>query len=103
MFFSYHADWEAPGRWGVEVLTRKRRLVFRPMEQLQVVPLGSVRLENVELDDSMDKEFKPGLFMQAKAFLDRDGRLLCSLDEQLEHCKVYDQMAGYGRDASGRT
>jgi predicted dehydrogenase len=100
VFFNYQADWEAPGRWGVEVLTRKRRLVFRPMEQLQVIPLGSVRADNVELDDRLDKEFKPGLFMQTKAFLDGDERLLCSVDEQLEHCAVYDQMAGYGQSVS---
>ncbi|MBK9018657.1 MAG: gfo/Idh/MocA family oxidoreductase [Sulfuritalea sp.] len=96
VFFSYQADWEAPGRWGVEVLTRKRRLVFRPMEQLQVIPLGSVKAENVELDDCLDKEFKPGLYTQTKAFLDRDDRLFCSADEQLRHCAIYDRIAGYG-------
>ena len=48
--FSYFADWEAPGRWGLEVLTRKRRLIFRPMEQLQVMPLGSVKIDSVELE-----------------------------------------------------
>lgn len=96
VFFSYHADWEAPGRWGVEVLTRKRRLVFRPMEQLQVIQLGSVKAENVELDDRLDQEFKPGLYMQTKAFLDGDDRQFCSADEQLQHCAIYDRMAGYG-------
>jgi predicted dehydrogenase len=95
VFFSYHADWEAPGRWGVEVLTRKHRFVFRPMEQLQVTQLGSVKVESVALDDQLDKAYKPGLFMQTKAFLDRDDRLFCSIDEQLRHCDLYDQMAGY--------
>ena len=99
-FFSYHADWEAPGRWGVEVLTRKRRFIFRPIEQLQVIPLGSVRMESVEIDDQLDKEFKPGLYAQTKAFLARDNRLFCTVEEQLRHCAIYDPMAGYGRDVS---
>ena len=95
VFFSYHADWEAPGRWGVEVLTRKRRFIFRPMEQLQVVQLGSVKVENVGIDDQADKAFKPGLYAQTKAFLNKDDRWLCAIDEQLRHCAVYDEMAGY--------
>lgn len=100
VFFSYQADWEAPGRWGVEVLTRKRRFIFRPMEQLQVVLLGSVKVDSVELDDRLDKEFKPGLFMQTKAFLDNDDSLFCTVEEQLQHCGIYDEMAGYDQIVS---
>lgn len=95
VFFNYQADWEAPGRWGVEVLTRKRRFIFRPMEQLQVVQLGSVKVESVELDDRLDKEFKPGLYRQTTAFLEREDGLFCSVDDQLRHCAVYDEIAGY--------
>lgn len=98
VFFSYHADWEAPGRWGVEVLTRKRRFVFRPMEQLQVTELGSVKVESVMLNDQLDKEFKPGLFMQTSAFFEHRDDLFCSIGEQLQHCDLYDQMAGYISD-----
>ena len=101
VLFTYQADWEAPGRWGVEVLTRKRRLILRPMEQLQVVPLGSVKMESVEIDDRLDKEFKPGLHGQVKAFLARDDRLLCTIEQQLQHCAIYDQMAGYDGGGSG--
>jgi predicted dehydrogenase len=100
VLFSYHADWEAPGRWGVEVLTRKRRLIFRPMEQLQVVPLGSVKIEVVALNDGQDKAFKPGLHEQVGAFMAQDDALFCTIGEQLQHCTVYDDMAGYGRDQS---
>jgi predicted dehydrogenase len=100
VFFSYHADWEAPGRWGLEVLTRKHRFIFRPMEQLQVTKLGSVKVESVELDDKLDKAYKPGLFMQTKAFLDGDDRLFCSIQEQLRNGAIYDEMAGYNPVAS---
>ena len=97
MFFSYHADWEAPGRWGLEVLTRKHRFIFRPLEQLQVIQVGSVRMENIELDDRLDIEFKPGLYKQVTAFLNRDDGQFCSIDEQLQHIAIYGEMAGYSR------
>lgn len=95
VFFNYHADWEAPGRWGLEVLSRKHRFIFRPMEQLQVIKLGSVKVENMLLDNKLDEKYKPGLFLQTKAFLDEEDELLCSINEQLNHCWFYEQMAGY--------
>jgi predicted dehydrogenase len=45
--FSYHANWEAPGRWVLEILTNKHRLVFKPMESLQIQKIGSIALEPV--------------------------------------------------------
>ena len=67
--FSYQANWAAPGRWGVEILTRRHRLVFRPMEQLHVQEIGSVAVSRLEIDDRLDQEFKPGLFRQVESFL----------------------------------
>lgn len=98
--FSYHADWEAPGRWGIEFLTRQNRYVMRPMERLQVIPLGSINIESIDLDDSLDNQFKPGLFEQCKAFLKPDhstnkSDYLCSLQEQLDAFPIYQRIAGY--------
>lgn len=75
--FAYFADWEAPGRWGVEIGTKARRLVLRPMEALQIQRRGSFALEPHPLDDALDRRFKPGLFRQVEAFLagDPDHRL----------------------------
>lgn len=95
VLFSYHADWEAPGRWALEVMTRKRRLIFKPMEQLQVTVLASVKVEQVDIDDALDKAFKPGLYAETQAFLDHDDALFCTIDEQLTHGAIYSEMAGY--------
>lgn len=95
VLFSYLADWEAPGRWGVEVLTRKRRLILRPMEQLQVTSLGSVKIEPVEIDDRLDRDFKPGLYRQTAAFLSGDTERLCSLEQQVRNARLYSEIAGY--------
>ena len=92
--FSYHANWAAPGRWGVEVLTAKRRYIFRPMEQLHVQEIGSVAVNRVELDDALDTEFKPGLYLEVRNFL--EGRLedFCTIEEQARRMNVYDTMCG---------
>jgi predicted dehydrogenase len=95
ILFSYFADWEAPGRWGVEVLTRKNRLILRPMEQLQLTPMGSVQVKPVTLYDKLDNEFKPGLYRQTEAFLNEDTAEFCTLQEQVNHTKLYSKMAGY--------
>ena len=95
VLFSYFADWEAPGRWGVEVLTRKNRLILRPMEQLQITPLDSVKVESVSLEDKLDRDFKPGLYRQTEAFLRQDSTHFCTLEEQVKHAELYAKMAGY--------
>lgn len=92
--FSYQANWAAPGRWAIEVLTRKRRLVFRPLETLHAQQIGSVALTPVGVDDSVDREFKPGLYHQTQRFL--DGKLdgMCSLAEQCAKLPLYRRMSG---------
>lgn len=87
--FSYQANWAAPGRWGVELQTSKRRYYFRPMEELHVQELGSVKVEKVAIDDSLDQNYKPGLYLQVKAFLGRDTEQLLSLDEQASNSETY--------------
>ena len=94
--FSYQANWAAPGRWAVEVLTPKHRLYFKPMETLQIQDLGSVKVNPVEIDDHLDKEFKPGLYLQTKAFLEGDYSRFCTIDRQIEHVEnVYNKMGKY--------
>ncbi|HEX7702341.1 MAG TPA: Gfo/Idh/MocA family oxidoreductase [Kofleriaceae bacterium] len=96
--FSYHANWAAPGRWGVEVLTAKRRLIFRPMEKLQITPLASVAITEEPIDNARDLEFKPGLYDQTVAFLAGDSRALCTIAEHAAACRHYDTI-GRGHHA----
>jgi predicted dehydrogenase len=94
--FAYHADWEAPGRWGVEVLTARRRLIFRPMESLQVQQLGSVAISPEPLDDRLDKEYKPGVYLQVRHFLDGDWTRFSTIGQQKQMIdNFYKKMSGY--------
>ncbi|MET3697638.1 predicted dehydrogenase [Bacillus oleivorans] len=74
VLFSYHANWEAPGRWGLEVLTSKHRLIFKPLEELHIQKIGSIEITKYDLEDKIDKEYKPGLYRQVNAFLNKDGK-----------------------------
>ena len=57
--FSYQANWESAGRWNVEVNTNKHRLIFRPMERLQVQNIGSTKIEWADnIDYSLDEKYK---------------------------------------------
>jgi predicted dehydrogenase len=93
--FAYHANWAAPGRWGVEVMTAKRRLIFRPMEKLQVMPLASVAISEEPLPDDLDRRFKPGLYRQTEAFLQGGGTVLPTLAEHRRAAAFYARIAGY--------
>ncbi|MBT9493230.1 MAG: gfo/Idh/MocA family oxidoreductase [Paucibacter sp.] len=96
VLFSYQANWDAPGRWGLEVLTRHRRLIFRPMETLQVMHRGSIAIEPVDLDYALEKQFKPGLYKQVAEFLQSQvSKDLCKLEEQVAMWPIYMKMAGY--------
>jgi predicted dehydrogenase len=93
--FSYCANWEAPGRWGVEVLTRKHRLILRPLEALQVQDLGSLEVRKVVLDDELDRSYKPGLYRETESFLTGASDDLKPLVDQVRDMKLYYKMANY--------
>lgn len=89
--FSYFADWEGPGRWGVEIITPQHRLIFRPLEKLQIQKIGSIEINPVTIDDTLDTQFKPGFYRQVVAFLEAPAQLL-SIQEQAQHLAVYDRI-----------
>lgn len=95
VLFSYGSNWDGPGRWSVEIITVHSRLIFKPMESLQIMRKGKVAIEAVEIDDSLDKQFKPGLHHQVSRFLAGDATGLCTLDEQVAKWDIYSKIAGY--------
>ena len=96
IFFSYHANWQAPGSWKLELLTTKNRYIFRPLEKLHVQRLGKVTVEEIEINDELDIEFKPGLYEQTRAFINKTSLTenLLSITEGLDMMKVYEDMNG---------
>lgn len=83
--FSYHADWSAPGRWGLEVRTRQSRFVLQPLETLKAQTSAGFAVEEIAIDDTLDKTYKPGLFAQVAAFLSDRPELspLCKLTDHI--------------------
>lgn len=90
--FSYGANWAAPGRWVVEILTDNFRLYFKPMEDLQIQNKGSVAVNKVEFDNKLDVDFKPGLYLETKAFLSNDFSRFSTIRDQAEMANFYDAM-----------
>lgn len=87
--FSYHANWRSGGRWGIELMTPFRRLILKPLETLQVQKVGSVTIEPVAIDDSLDKEFKAGIYRQTEAFLNGKDADFLTVAAHLERAKWY--------------
>lgn len=94
--FSYHANWESPGRWFVEICTLKHRLYFKPMETLQIQEIGSITVKPVDIQDTLDIKYKPGLFLQTKNFIESKYDHFCTIFDQKENIdKTYIKISGY--------
>lgn len=89
--FAYHANWDAPGRWSLEIMTKNNKLIFKPLEKLQIQNLGSFEVKDVELDDKVDTEFKAGIYAEVTSFLG-DKKDLCTIVAQATNLKFYQQI-----------
>lgn len=88
---SWHANWASPGRWGLEVMTAERRLILQPLEQLRIQSHADFSEVTEKLDLTDERELKPGLLPQLRAFLNGDGvKLLLDLEQQAENMRLYE-------------
>ena len=91
VLFAYHANWDAPGRWSVEIMTKSSKLFFKPLEKLQIQNLGSFEVKDVQLEDKIASEFKAGIYAEVQSFLGNK-KDLCTIDEQVANLKFYQQI-----------
>lgn len=92
VLFSYKANWASAGRWSLEVLTKERKLIFEPLEELRMMPRGSIQVEKCKIEDDLDSKFKPGLFREVKAFLDGDTQDMVTIGGQERMARIYGVM-----------
>ena len=93
--FSYNTNWNSAGRWAIEVTTNTKRYYLKPMEKLSVQNKGQINITDIELPNDKDINFKPGVYNLVHSFLGGDYSKLLSIDEQIEHIKIYDQIGNY--------
>jgi len=94
--FSYQANWESAGRWGVEMLTKEHRLIFRPMEKLQIQKRGSVKIDFVDdIDYALDEKYKPGLYLQTNNYFKSYFDNMINIQQLATIIKVYYKMGNY--------
>ncbi|HEX2787463.1 MAG TPA: Gfo/Idh/MocA family oxidoreductase [Ignavibacteria bacterium] len=93
--FTYHTNFLAPGRWAVEVLTKKHRLYFKPVEKLSVQKMDSLEIQEVPIEDYLEKEYSHGIYRMVDDFLNTQNSRLCTLDYHADMFKHYTKIAGY--------
>jgi len=83
VIFSYLANWQSPGRWSIELLTKKRRLFLAPLEGISIQNIGSTLKYEHIFDNTLDIDFKPGLYNQLNAFLGQSDKDLVSIKNHI--------------------
>lgn len=86
--FSYNADWKGPGRWSLELTTKNNRLIYRPLEELQLQSLGGIAVQTVPLNQTGAAHFKPGFYNQVVAFIESAPQLP-TIVEHSKHLDIY--------------
>lgn len=93
VLFSYLSNWESAGRWGIELLTNKRRIYLKPLEKVAIQKKGTISLEEHDFDDSLDLEYKPGLYKQIEAFTEENNFSLINIYDHIYIAKnVYSKI-----------
>ncbi len=88
VLFSYISNWESAGRWAIELLTDKRRIYLKPLEDIGIQLKGTIPVVEHTFDDSLDKQFKPGLYRQVAEFVSGKSRRLVPVSEHVNSAKI---------------
>ena len=74
-------------------MTKQRRLIYRPLESLKVQQRDSVQIVDEPIENRLDVDFKPGLYLLVDAFLNsRASDGLLTIAEHLDMVRVYDMI-----------
>lgn len=91
--FSYLADWRSAGRWGIEICTRKRRFIMKPIETLMAIERGSFGAIPIPLQDEEPEDLKAGLYNMLKTFTQNpEHESFLSIAQQSDRLQAFSQI-----------
>ncbi|MFX0135959.1 MAG: Gfo/Idh/MocA family oxidoreductase [Candidatus Hodarchaeota archaeon] len=97
ILFSYHADWNSAGRWGIEIMTYENAYRLIPLEDLYVCPKGSVKWEKVSFDSAYPN-VKQGIAEEISVMLTEEALEkpeLISLEKATAYTQLAEKIFGY--------
>ena len=95
--FSYHADWESLGSWGIEIFTKENTYRLKPLEDLHIFDNVSRNWKKIETK-TLFPNLKPGLGEQVIMMLSNEEPIqdyLMSLSSTYELIKTVEQIFAY--------
>ena len=95
VLFSYFSNWNSPGNWKIEFMTKKNRYILNPLEKLKLIQSSNFKEKMIKFSSDIDSRFKEGVFNQTKNFLNRNDTIFCTLKEQEENFKIFYKIANY--------
>ncbi len=95
--FSYHANWNGGGRWGVEVVTKENIYRLSPLEKLYALTKGSTEWREIQIKSAFP-ETKAGITEELAVILDdsleREVGMI-SLSKAIEYNNLANIIFGY--------
>ena len=95
--FSYHANWEGAGRWGIEVVTKKNIYRLSPLEKLFVLKKGTTEWKEIQIKNIFPK-IKMGLAEEILLMLDdvlEKQLKMVTIKRAIEYNKLAEKIFGY--------
>ncbi len=93
--FSYQANWNSAGRWGVEILTAQNRYFLKPLEKLQVQKRETVVIDEYSaIDYTYDEKFKPGLLKELEFFINGKTKDFVTLEDTINRFDLFTIISG---------
>ena len=95
--FSYHADWESSGRWGIEVMTKENAYRLIPLEDLYVCKKNTTDWQKISFKTAFP-DVKQGIAEEIALMLDKNMEQqisLVSLEKAAEFNKLAEKIFGY--------
>jgi len=94
--FSYHADWNSSGGWGIEVMTKENAYRLIPLEDLFVCPKGKSDWKQIPFKTAFP-DVKAGVAEEIAIMLNLENKKneMISLQRAASFNKVAEKFFGY--------
>jgi predicted dehydrogenase len=97
ILFSYHADWNSAGRWGIEVTTEKQAYRLIPLEELYMCRKGSIQWEKIDFEKAYPS-VKQGIAEEITLMLDptlEKTYSLPTIEDACSYTQLIENIFGY--------